>query len=97
VFASASHLTFHRPERSELFRKDVVWSTAADAHSGGTNAAGCHTNRRTGEYHCHNPKPQVPSAASYCHVVKGENRCGYARSTCEDLVKQFGGYCRPTP
>lgn len=24
------------------------------AHSGRTNAAGCHTNRRTGEYHCHN-------------------------------------------
>lgn len=23
------------------------------AHSGGTNADGCHTNRKTGEYHCH--------------------------------------------
>ncbi len=26
------------------------------AHSGGTNAEGCHTNRKTGEYHCHNKK-----------------------------------------
>jgi len=26
------------------------------AHSGGTNADGCHTNRKTGEYHCHNKK-----------------------------------------
>ena len=23
------------------------------AHSGGTNSAGCHTDHRTGEYHCH--------------------------------------------
>ncbi len=23
------------------------------AHSGGTDANGCHTNRKTGEYHCH--------------------------------------------
>lgn len=26
------------------------------AHSGGTNAEGCHTNRKTGDYHCHNKK-----------------------------------------
>lgn len=25
----------------------------AFAHSGGTDANGCHTNRKTGEYHCH--------------------------------------------
>lgn len=24
------------------------------AHSGRTNAQGCHTNRSTGDYHCHN-------------------------------------------
>lgn len=28
------------------------------AHSGGTNSDGCHTNRKTGEYHCHKPKRQ---------------------------------------
>lgn len=26
---------------------------AALAHGGGLNAEGCHTNRRTGDYHCH--------------------------------------------
>lgn len=26
---------------------------AAFAHGGGTDANGCHTNRKTGEYHCH--------------------------------------------
>lgn len=25
----------------------------AFAHSGGTNSSGCHTNHKTGEYHCH--------------------------------------------
>ncbi|MEH6750605.1 MAG: YHYH domain-containing protein [Paracoccaceae bacterium] len=23
------------------------------AHGGGLNAQGCHTNRKTGDYHCH--------------------------------------------
>jgi len=26
---------------------------SADAHAGGLNAAGCHNNLKTGEYHCH--------------------------------------------
>lgn len=26
------------------------------AHSGGTDAYGCHTNSQTGDYHCHRPK-----------------------------------------
>lgn len=28
-------------------------SFAASAHSGGTDSSGCHTNSRTGYYHCH--------------------------------------------
>lgn len=28
-------------------------SVAAFAHSGGTDAKGCHTNHKTGGYHCH--------------------------------------------
>lgn len=34
----------------------VVLSIASDkviAHPGGLNSAGCHNNRRTGDYHCH--------------------------------------------
>lgn len=30
--------------------------TKPTAHSGGTDANGCHTNHATGEYHCHNPR-----------------------------------------
>lgn len=25
-------------------------------HSGGTDSSGCHTNHKTGDYHCHKPK-----------------------------------------
>lgn len=66
----------------------------ADPHSGGTNADGCHTDRRTGDYHCHRPKLPVPGADTYCHVIQGEQRCGYSRGTCQNLVSEFGGYCR---
>lgn len=31
-----------------LVATSVVW-----AHPGRTNSAGCHNNRRTGDYHCH--------------------------------------------
>lgn len=68
--------------------------TDSVAHSGGTNANGCHTNRKTGDYHCHTPKARAPGQKTYCHVLKGESRCGYSVRTCEDLKQQFGGYCR---
>ncbi|NKI61769.1 YHYH domain-containing protein [Labrenzia sp. PO1] len=31
----------------------AIFSTAALAHSGGTDSNGCHHNRKTGGYHCH--------------------------------------------
>lgn len=30
-----------------------TWPGVALAHGGGLDASGCHTNRSTGEYHCH--------------------------------------------
>lgn len=63
-------------------------------HPGGTNADGCHTNRKTGEYHCHGAPRPVGGGERYCHIINGERRCGYARRTCEDLVARFGGYCQ---
>ena len=62
-------------------------------HSGGTNAAGCHTNHSTGDYHCHTAKTPSLGRTNYCHVVNNENRCGYALRTCNSLVSKFGGYC----
>jgi hypothetical protein len=71
----------------------VLSCPGASAHSGGTNAEGCHTNRQTGEHHCHAPKGPAADRVTYCHVVDGKRRCGYARSTCDDLVSEAGGYC----
>ena len=31
----------------------VLFAEGARAHGGGTNSSGCHTNRSTGDYHCH--------------------------------------------
>ncbi|WP_084085381.1 YHYH domain-containing protein [Cupriavidus sp. USMAA2-4] len=31
----------------------ISFSTSVYAHGGGLDAAGCHTNRKTGDYHCH--------------------------------------------
>jgi hypothetical protein len=39
-----------------LYATDHNHSTTVDSHSGGTNSDGCHTNHKTGDYHCHNPK-----------------------------------------
>ena len=39
----------------------AIYSTAL-AHGGGTNADGCHTNRKTGDYHCHGSSRQVRQA-----------------------------------
>lgn len=68
-------------------------SGAADPHPGGTNADGCHTDHRTGDYHCHGQKASAPARETYCHVINGSRRCGYARSTCDNLVAEYGGYC----
>ncbi|MEE4484095.1 DUF1283 domain-containing protein [Serratia ficaria] len=34
----------------------IMIATPVMAHPGRTNADGCHTNRKTGEYHCHGSK-----------------------------------------
>jgi hypothetical protein len=63
-------------------------------HSGRTNADGCHTNHSTGDYHCHGSRQPAAGATTYCHVIDGERRCGYAYSSCSSLVSRFGGYCQ---
>lgn len=42
----------------------LLWagSGLVQAHGGGLNAAGCHTNRKTGDYHCHRALAAVPEA-----------------------------------
>ena len=70
-----------------------VSSDTVRSHSGGTNAAGCHTNRKTGDFHCHTAKVAPSDRALYCHRLDGGSHCGYALRTCSDLVRAFGGSC----
>jgi hypothetical protein len=41
-------------------------ASIATAQPGGLNASGCHTNRKTGEYHCHKKKTPKPDAKVQC-------------------------------
>ena len=53
----------------------LLSSSIAFAHGGGLDASGCHTNRKTGEYHCHRPAASNPgpgivkkSRSGICHA-----------------------------
>jgi hypothetical protein len=41
----------------------LVVSGSSFAHGGRTDANGCHTNRKTGEYHCHGGAAHASAAA----------------------------------
>jgi hypothetical protein len=38
----------------------LLLPSLSQGHGGGLDASGCHTNRKTGDYHCHR-SPAVPS------------------------------------
>lgn len=53
-------------------------------HGGGTNADGCHNNRKTGEYHCHNKRikksaPVVNSSSRLPYSTNHTVSIGYNR------------------
>lgn len=58
----------------------------AYAHSGGTNADGCHTNRKTGDYHCHTPK-KAPVRAPVKTVTK-KSVVSFIDKNCKDFRTQ---------
>lgn len=62
----------------------IVLAPQASAHSGGLNAQGCHTNRRTGDHHCHRSAgpARVPSSRPQGLVGSGAAfaNCAAARS-----------------
>ena len=73
----------------------ALFSHYAGAHSGGTDSKGCHTNHKTGNYHCHDRKTPagVEALAIYCHIGDDERGCGYTYCGCKNLVSKYGGYC----
>lgn len=61
-------------------------TSPALGHSGGTNAEGCHTNRSTGDYHCHGKKEKArtaPAAATLygAQPARGSATIRYANCT----------------
>lgn len=56
------------------------------AHPGGLNAEGCHTNRRTGDYHCHRggqatrPRAAPPPRGSPPRPARAYANCAEARA-----------------
>lgn len=61
------------------------------AHGGGLNRDGCHTNRKTGDYHCHrgpgqpSPSPVPASRATTNHAYRN---CSEARAAGAAPVKR---------
>jgi hypothetical protein len=56
-------------------------SVPALSHSGGLNSQGCHANRKTGEYHCHDGSPRLNQAVSRRGASGGAFRnCDAARA-----------------
>ncbi len=53
------------------------------AHPGRTNAQGCHTNSKTGDYHCHG-KPAVKTQAKT--VAKTTAKSGFVDKNCPDFA-----------
>jgi len=58
-----AHIVAHgaRLSRVAFFLIACACAEAANAHGGGLDANGCHTNRKTGEYHCHRAQATPPS------------------------------------
>lgn len=57
----------------------ALLSSVAFAHSGGLNSEGCHTNRKTGEYHCHRASAAKPTKRSTAPSSSG---AGWSYRNC---------------
>lgn len=76
-----------------LFASLFTLPAVSSAHSGGLDSRGCHTNRKTGEYHCHRAQPSggdvAPGTTTTRPVVK-KSKSGI----CHDHESQY--YSRTT-
>jgi hypothetical protein len=66
------------PSIVALFPACFAAVSSVAAHPGGLNAQGCHTNRKTGEYHCH--RSTVAIAQAPTGRVRAYRNCAEARA-----------------
>jgi hypothetical protein len=80
-----------------LLSLGTLLAARAQSHTGDDTSQGCHTDPRTGTYHCHTPKtpPKDVVTLTFCYVVRDQQRCGYERNACYELVARYGGSCQP--
>jgi hypothetical protein len=60
------------------------------AHGGGVNAEGCHTNRKTGDYHCHGGSNHSKSVDP-AMMGAGSSRLGSERAITSRKTLNAGG------
>ncbi|MFC4422792.1 YHYH domain-containing protein [Cupriavidus pampae] len=71
----------------------ILLSGVAHAHGGGLNAEGCHSNRKTGEYHCH--RGGAGSSARSAQTL--ESNTARATATKSDRSALSGPTCYTGP
>ena len=60
-------------------------SFTVSAHGGGVDANGCHTNRKTGDFHCHGGRtPSPPSATRRSFVAPTSQQGSGAFRNCAE-------------
>jgi hypothetical protein len=84
----------------------IISVSSALAHPGRTDANGCHTNRRTGEYHCHgggsggssssgssaSPRSSSPNGSSGSYVHPIDRRSNLVATPDGACPQQIGSY-----
>jgi Domain of unknown function (DUF4124) len=68
----------------------LIFPWNAIAHSGGTNAEGCHKNRKTGDTHCHNKKLKSPKSKNPTPASKEKNSNSHNKQRIFQWVDQKG-------
>jgi hypothetical protein len=58
----------------------AVFVESAEAHSGGLDRKGCHTNRKTNEYHCHQGSAEAAAADAPQQAARPKAEEGAART-----------------
>ena len=79
-----------------LFAGDFQ-TASVEAHPGGLNKQGCHTNRKTGDYHCHRNK-RATRPVEQAQSINGNvyySSCAAARADGKRNIKRGQPGYRP--
>ena len=69
----------------------LVLCSIAISHPGRTNSEGCHTNRKTGEYHCHGKTRNNSSSKSKIKTTTTKSRSTSSKTTAKSSNSKVKG------